>query len=258
MGAPVSDQTAYRFRNDDGNETGATWKDIINTDVSVDVDTTFRLRIQVSETAGGNYANRLFKLQSNTGGAGWQDITTTSSNVKMVSSANDGWTITDDDPTTEQLAGSSTFTTGRYDDDGATETSITLDADSTGDTELEFCIQGVGTDLDNNNTTTFRVIETDNTPLNNYTIGYPQVTWVEAVVQPEPQVSDTVTVSDTPSVSMAALANAETETVTVSDTPEKYCPPPGALLAAWGWELPGGPWKGASNSPIRRRSVITA
>ena len=51
MGAPVSDQTAYRFRYDDGGEAGASWIAVINTDISYDVDTILRLRIQVSETA---------------------------------------------------------------------------------------------------------------------------------------------------------------------------------------------------------------
>ena len=73
MGAKVSDQTAYRFRYDDGDETGATWIDDLDTDISFAVDTIFRLRIQPSETAGGNWASVLFKLQSNTEGGGYQD-----------------------------------------------------------------------------------------------------------------------------------------------------------------------------------------
>ena len=180
MGAVVSDQTAYRFRDDDGGEAAASWKDALNTDVSINVDETFRLRIQVSETAGGNWANVLFKLQSNTEGAGWQDVTAASTNVKSIGSANTTWVLTDDDPTTEQLAGAGTFTTGRWDDDGVTETAITLDADINDDTELEFCLQGISGDLDNGDVTTFRVVESDGTPFDNYTAGYPQVTWVEA------------------------------------------------------------------------------
>ena len=181
MGAKVSDQTAYRFRNDDGGEAAATWKDALDTNVSINVDETFRLRIQVSETNGGNWANTLFKLQSNTEGAGWQDVTAASSNVKSVGSANTTWVLTDEDATTEQLAGAQAFVAGVWDDDGATEagSEITLDADANGDTELEWCIQGVGADVDNGDQTTFRVVESDGTAFDNYA-QTPTVTWVEA------------------------------------------------------------------------------
>jgi hypothetical protein len=50
-------QTAFRFRNDDGNDTNATWIAGENVNVNRPVATPFRLRIQAAEVAGGSWGS---------------------------------------------------------------------------------------------------------------------------------------------------------------------------------------------------------
>ena len=56
MGAANTAQQTFRFRYDDGNETGATWIDDQGNDISRGVGTAnkFRIRILVEELNGGN------------------------------------------------------------------------------------------------------------------------------------------------------------------------------------------------------------
>jgi hypothetical protein len=44
--------TDYRFRNDDGSETAATWSEDANTPITLSPGDHFRLRVRVAETAG--------------------------------------------------------------------------------------------------------------------------------------------------------------------------------------------------------------
>ena len=47
MATPAFTQTRFRFRNDDGSETGATWRQNEDTADSIAPNTNFRIRIQV-------------------------------------------------------------------------------------------------------------------------------------------------------------------------------------------------------------------
>lgn len=59
------DQDSYRFRNDDGSETTATWRQAVNTPDSIAVDTRFRLRFAFEDTNGGGEmpGGEVFSLQ---------------------------------------------------------------------------------------------------------------------------------------------------------------------------------------------------
>lgn len=56
------DQSAYRWRNDDGSESGATWQAAENTGVSVNTLTNIRLRVQTN-TGGGDPASEAVRLE---------------------------------------------------------------------------------------------------------------------------------------------------------------------------------------------------
>jgi len=67
------DQKRFRFRNDDGSETAATWAAAENADVTIPALTPKRLRMQVAAT--GDPAAKSFKLQYRKVGDGtWRDI----------------------------------------------------------------------------------------------------------------------------------------------------------------------------------------
>lgn len=105
----VWDQTHFRFRNDDGSETAATWKAAEDTNITGQIkEENFRLRLQTSETAtqdqGETVAPRL-EYKAASGGActdttGWTVVTTSTTNAfALTTSAN----FTDGAATTSQL-----------------------------------------------------------------------------------------------------------------------------------------------------------
>ena len=51
---PVSNQTHFRWRNDNGDETGATWKELEDTNTSKPKNQNIRLRVAWNESAGAN------------------------------------------------------------------------------------------------------------------------------------------------------------------------------------------------------------
>jgi len=131
-------QTAFRYRDDDGSETTATWRQNLNTNDTLTIDTTYRMRfsIQASHTGSGS-ADCVAGFQYNVDGAGWTTITTSSSNVKAVASADTSWTITDDDATTEQLTQDQTFVAGKMDETGAC-TAVSMTETQESEFELVF------------------------------------------------------------------------------------------------------------------------
>lgn len=70
---PEYEQTRYRFRNDDGSETTATWAAAQNTPISLAKSTPTRLRVQIQTTNDAPSAS--YKLQyRKVGDTDWQEI----------------------------------------------------------------------------------------------------------------------------------------------------------------------------------------
>ena len=171
------EQTHSRFRNDDGSESGATWSDAEDTDpVSIDVDVTKRIRIVVQET-GCVAATHQASFQYNLLGAGWNDITTTSSVVIAVASADTSWTINDGDATTDQIGGTGTFVAGEMIEDGDANGATSIGALE--HTEHELVFQIVSTDVVNNDTIDIRIVNDMGQTLDAYP-HMPTITVVEA------------------------------------------------------------------------------
>jgi len=145
--SPILEQTNYRFRNDDGNETTATWKDAQNTNISLSGGQIFRLRILLSET-GGATAFAFGELNVSKNGGGYTSVTTSSSNIKFVTSSN----VSDNTATTSQLTGGvGSFVAGSVDSNGAvTDVNLLLQ-----NTEFEYVLQIVSADVINGDTFDF-------------------------------------------------------------------------------------------------------
>lgn len=127
----------FRGRNDNGSETTATWIAAVDTDFGQAVDTNFRVRLAVEETAGGgvNNPDLHFQYRHLEGTNAWTDITTTSSVVRAFGSAN----FTHADDTTQQISAFSFITPN----EGMTDTGeviTTADPSSSG-IEIEGCFQ---------------------------------------------------------------------------------------------------------------------
>jgi hypothetical protein len=139
-------QVGFRGRNDDGNETAASWIAAENTNWTQLVDTNVRTRFVVIQLGGTPELNVKLKLQRNLNSTGWFDVTGGSSVVKVVDSPY----YAEEQATTRQLvSGSGTFFPGAMDNfDGVVGTNDQLDFAVGTLTEVEFCYQLVGLDLE--------------------------------------------------------------------------------------------------------------
>lgn len=164
---PSLSQAGFRGYADDGGEGAATPKAAENTGWTQAVDETFRVRFVVDETAGGTESNITLQLQYNLNGAGFVNVTGSSSVVRAVASTH----ITEEGATTRQLtSGSGTFVTGAFDeDDGLAGEGTQIDFGSGGElTEVEYSVQILSADVADSDTITLRVIRSSGTALENY------------------------------------------------------------------------------------------
>ncbi len=147
-------QIAFQYRDDDGTEVTATDRQAVNVDDTLNLDTNYRMRVGVqgAHTNGPVSFDLTVAFQYNVDGAGWNNITTTSSNVRAVGSAN----FTDDDATTEQLAQSQTFVAGHMDDDGDCPA---VSISDTGESEFEICFQLRSADLSGGESVEIRIVD---------------------------------------------------------------------------------------------------
>lgn len=97
---PVLEWTNWAFY-DDGTESGSVIIGSVNTDPTLDVDTSvpYLFRAGVHETAGNKYTNLNCQFEYNHEGGGWNTVTTTSSVVQVLTSAN----LIDQDDTTQRI-----------------------------------------------------------------------------------------------------------------------------------------------------------
>lgn len=172
----VLNQSAFRGRNDDGNETTATWIAAENTNWTQAVDTTFRVRFEIEETAAGNSKVTRSEeagarvLHYNLNAAGWNEVPPDGSGtvVAFVASAN----FTGPVQCTDQMTTSAKAFLANADmalvelgglgsGGSATPTSQSVQA--------EYTLQIVGTGVANGDTLQLRMNDGINVSLDTYT-----------------------------------------------------------------------------------------
>lgn len=121
------DQDAFRIRNDDGDETTATWKAALNTSIPIAINEPFRVRFVVQNTgsAYSSYIYAYYRINGDTWyrvGAGVVDFYDSSS-------------ITDGEATTQQI-GSGTFNAGKM-----FESSALVSINAGEETEIEAVLE---------------------------------------------------------------------------------------------------------------------
>ena len=138
-------EKSFRGRNDDGNETTATWIANQSTNWTQLTDTNFRVRLEVQETAACGKNNVVWQLQYNKNSAGWVTVNGTSANVRSSASPN----LADAANVTDQLtAGTGTFqgATG-FDEVNGAAGGASMDIAASGHSEPEFCVQILSGDV---------------------------------------------------------------------------------------------------------------
>jgi len=146
-------QNEYRWREDDGNETTATWPVLANNNLDIDVSSgnvQQRLRFVIYEFGDNpeTYLDGQMEYQLNAGA--WTDMTTVSSEVKAFDSTN----ITNGGDTTAQIIGTIISPNAGIIEDG-----IGGDADFLGldFVEVEYTIEFIAADLADSDAMLFRV-----------------------------------------------------------------------------------------------------
>lgn len=160
--------THFRFRNDDGNETTATWKAAEDTDISqvCDVNLRFRNKVQ-NDTAAIN--NLDVQVQYNRNGAGFNNINASSLVCRSSASPN----LADQANLTEQLSGGTGTFIGAtaFDEVNGICGGTSLDLTATGKMENEFCFQVRSVDVNHGDTIVIRTINSDTgTPWTTYNV----------------------------------------------------------------------------------------
>ena len=118
MTNPAWSQLNFRIRDDSQTLNSSTFTYTLGEDPTLELDTTYRARFTIEETASANPAvNQPFAFYYQVNGGGYNPVTATSSNVRSTTSGQ----FTDADATTNVLTGSArTFIAGEGDTDGST------------------------------------------------------------------------------------------------------------------------------------------
>ena len=179
LSAGTSDQTAFRFRNDDGTEVTATWLAALNTDYDAGTKAAnYDLRLRIQTSCGGSSDITLVPtLYVVHNGGAEQAVTGASSKVLGYDSAN----LTDEGATTEQLAGANPYTAGKTSEDGV---SASMNLPNENDTEYEFTLRIVYADMAAGVNTYVLRLKNSGVAYDAYTVPDAQLTVTKAAAGP--------------------------------------------------------------------------
>jgi hypothetical protein len=146
-GTPSLDQDSFAFYND-GTEAAATLIGSVNANPTLGVGITYGARFLVQNVGTASLTNIDLEFQYNKNGAGWNNITTTSSVIQAVNSAN----LTNGADCTQRIGAGTFF----VNNDGVTEDGISggnnLDLPNGQETETLLAFQIVAADVVNGDT----------------------------------------------------------------------------------------------------------
>lgn len=137
-------QEDFRVRNGDtvGLNADSDWKGALNANVSMDVDTTFRVRFQIAETNDVNWVTA-FDLNFSINGGSYSEVGAISASGVAVRFVATGQ-YTDGDATTDVLSGGTgTFDAGEGRESNPSSTPLLKSEHS----EYEYCIEIVGSEV---------------------------------------------------------------------------------------------------------------
>lgn len=156
MDNPQFDQTHFHGREDDGNETGASFIGIANSDWTQLVDVNFRCRFVVAETDGIASTNFREDLQFQINGGGYSAVLASGSAVIFTTSIH--YTTLDD--TTQQVGGGSFIAANSaMTDGGASGSGTEPDFAGSDEFEAEFCLQIESGSVSDGDTINLRLTE---------------------------------------------------------------------------------------------------
>jgi hypothetical protein len=163
---PIVKQASFRFRNDNGDETTATWIAAANTAAgTINAGVNFRLRAVVDEqSAAGNPPATVYKLQARYNSGAWQDVNATATICRPSASPN----VADGAATTMQIGASGTFTAGSIDEVDGAVASVDLGNDAYTELEWSVALYAAGGVIATSGTVEFRVVQSTGRVLDAY------------------------------------------------------------------------------------------
>jgi len=158
------DTVGFRFRNNDGSETAATWlspESVDHTFEDVTSDVFFRLRLSLENDHAGSLPFFSAQLQYRLNGGAWVNIGFGSSLITENPSHAD---LTEEEATTQQLAvhAGSFFTGGVSINGGQVGDNFQLNFTSFTHTEVEYAVKVIFADVSNGDEIEFRISNADN------------------------------------------------------------------------------------------------
>lgn len=171
---PILGQTHFRFRNDNGDESAASWKDDLDASISLSPNDQYRLRFAIEESNGAEVSASDYRLKCSVNGGAYNDIP---GNAAPAASSSQ---FTGPVSTTQQIS-SGSFGTGKLVELGTDSVKypVNLSIPANGVTEIEFTLViPAGQSIDD--TLDFRIYDQDNNPLGSYS-NTPRITVVAAV-----------------------------------------------------------------------------
>jgi hypothetical protein len=172
---PLLQQVAFRFRRDDGSETGASWIEAENVNVAaaIEVASIFRLRVSVEEVNGSSAANSTFWIQANLNGGSFVTLTEVDQGIGF--DLQPSAFVADETPTTKQLTAGASFSSGYVVTSNPTVTTSVLGSRVT---EWEYCVQIDPASYNNGDVFQFRVVLDGDVLLGSYVVT-PQITLIK-------------------------------------------------------------------------------
>lgn len=178
--SPYLDQTHFRFRNDDGSESTATWKENLDTNTNIAQGGQFRIRFGVEEeNGGGDPPSQAYRMAYSKNGGAWTMIGGSGLDdpIRAFNSTN----VADGTATTQQIT-SGSFTAGLYEDLAAQTPALDLPKQAI--TEFEWSVElhaGASSPFAVNDVVQLRIEISGGTALNAYS-NIAQFTVVSGVV----------------------------------------------------------------------------
>lgn len=153
MTQPSFTQVTFRIRNDNGNETTATWRQTQGTDDTLQVNTNYRIRFLIDETAARAWTNKVWNLYYSHNSGSYTAVGAS----QPVNYSASGNFAQGDDCTSQLTGGSGAFLT---DNNGMCESSGATNSGAAGNYfEVEYCIQIDSTLVAHNDTIVLRVYD---------------------------------------------------------------------------------------------------
>lgn len=154
-------QSSFRIRNDDGSETGASWRQSENVNDTLAVDTNYRIRFAIANTGIGIYSSVTFSLFYSLNGNPFVPVAAGQA-VKLSESSH----FSQGDDTTRQLTPVGAFIA---DNNGMCESAgATNSGGGSSSFEVEYCFQIDGAYVANGDTINLRVHRTGPSTMNSY------------------------------------------------------------------------------------------